>query len=365
MPYWQRFAILGGVLLATAVVARLIDRRIARRGGLKAEAATRYRVLRRSVVTVVAAIGVLSALLDWGVLGNATGVEWKDGPVVAMSVFGGKLTTSSGFTGEHGIVTVRPNVVAAEPAAKKGTVEAAAAPGDRALPAVKVVERVTEAGGAAPMRRKVSSRCPRDRGAGDSSSSGAAHATRRRGGDARRRRRAGSTTAGRSADGKSSSQALPASDLGAIQQRSGCRPRRLSSRSIGTGRSDREYGTRRVGDLSRSSGDAPRSSPGRFVRMRARVTQWRAARDLALVAGRGVVHRDPAVARRVAETPTPSASGAGSRTCARIEQSLCGWPPDRPVRCTRPGRKTSRRISRRPRCVAAQGRLAPSRPRRE
>jgi len=95
--------------------------------------------------------GVLSALLGWGVLGNATEVEWKDGPVVRMSVFGGKLTTSSGFTGERGIVTLRPNVVAAEPAAKKGSVEAAAAPGERALPAVKVVERVAEAGAAAPI----------------------------------------------------------------------------------------------------------------------------------------------------------------------------------------------------------------------
>jgi small-conductance mechanosensitive channel len=63
MPYWQRFAILGGVLLVTAVVARLIDRRIARRGGLRAETATRYRVLRRSVVSAIAVIGVLSALL--------------------------------------------------------------------------------------------------------------------------------------------------------------------------------------------------------------------------------------------------------------------------------------------------------------
>jgi small-conductance mechanosensitive channel len=63
MPYWQRLAILGGVLLVTAVVARLIDRRIARRGGLRPEAATRYRVLRRSIVSAIAAIGVLSALL--------------------------------------------------------------------------------------------------------------------------------------------------------------------------------------------------------------------------------------------------------------------------------------------------------------
>ena len=98
--------------------------------------------------------GVLSALLGWGVLVNATAVEWKDGPVVDMSVFGGKLLTSSGFSGDHGIVTVRPNVVSAEPLAKAGSV--AAAPGKAtsatlALPTVKVLDRVEEAGAAAPI----------------------------------------------------------------------------------------------------------------------------------------------------------------------------------------------------------------------
>jgi electron transfer flavoprotein alpha subunit len=67
--------------------------------------------------------GVVSALSGWGVLVNATGVTWDDGPVVEMSVFGGKLNTTSRFTGEQGIVTVRPNVVTAEPAASAGSVE--------------------------------------------------------------------------------------------------------------------------------------------------------------------------------------------------------------------------------------------------
>ena len=52
MPYWHRLAIVGGVLLVTALAARLIDRRIARRG-LGPEVATRYRVLRRGIVTAV------------------------------------------------------------------------------------------------------------------------------------------------------------------------------------------------------------------------------------------------------------------------------------------------------------------------
>jgi electron transfer flavoprotein alpha subunit len=96
--------------------------------------------------------GVLSVLLELGVLVNATGVAWADGgPTVEMSVFGGKLITSSRFTGKHGIVTVRPNVVTAEAAAKPGRVEAAAIEGDLSLPAVTVTDRITEAGAAAPI----------------------------------------------------------------------------------------------------------------------------------------------------------------------------------------------------------------------
>ena len=95
--------------------------------------------------------GVLAALTGWGVLANATAVTWADGPTVEMSVFGGKLITSSGFTGDQGIVTVRPNVVTAEPAADAGSVETVDAPGTPSLPRVKVVDRVQEAGAAAPI----------------------------------------------------------------------------------------------------------------------------------------------------------------------------------------------------------------------
>jgi small-conductance mechanosensitive channel len=59
---WRRLAIVGAVLLVTAVVAWLLDRWIARRD-LTPGVATRYRVLRRSVVSAVIAVGVLSALL--------------------------------------------------------------------------------------------------------------------------------------------------------------------------------------------------------------------------------------------------------------------------------------------------------------
>jgi small conductance mechanosensitive channel len=63
MPSWQRLVIAGVVMLAAILVARLIDRRIARKADLRPEAMTRYRVLRRTVTASIVFIGFLSALL--------------------------------------------------------------------------------------------------------------------------------------------------------------------------------------------------------------------------------------------------------------------------------------------------------------
>jgi electron transfer flavoprotein alpha subunit len=69
-----------------------------------------------------------------------------------MSVFGGKLNTTSSFTdAEWGIVTVRPNVVTAEAAGAQGVLEQAAPDAELALPSVKVVERIQEAAAALPI----------------------------------------------------------------------------------------------------------------------------------------------------------------------------------------------------------------------
>jgi small-conductance mechanosensitive channel len=59
---WRRLVIFGAVLLVTFVVARIVDRRFARRD-LPPEVVTRYQVLRRSVFTLIVFVGVLSALL--------------------------------------------------------------------------------------------------------------------------------------------------------------------------------------------------------------------------------------------------------------------------------------------------------------
>ena len=95
--------------------------------------------------------GMLSVLLGWGVLANATQVTWDGGPIVEMSTFGGRLFTTSGFTGEHGIVTVRLGATTAEPAAGAGHVIVAQPASAASLPTVSLLERVSEASAAVPI----------------------------------------------------------------------------------------------------------------------------------------------------------------------------------------------------------------------
>jgi small conductance mechanosensitive channel len=59
---WQRALIAVAVIVLASLVARLVDRRISRRG-LAPEAATRYRVLRRAIFAAIVFLGVVSALL--------------------------------------------------------------------------------------------------------------------------------------------------------------------------------------------------------------------------------------------------------------------------------------------------------------
>jgi len=95
--------------------------------------------------------GTLLALLDGAVLVNATKVAWENGEAVEMSVFGGKLITTSTFAEGVGvrIVTVRPNVVNPEAAGSPGKVETASPSDALALPQVKIVTTEEAAGAAA------------------------------------------------------------------------------------------------------------------------------------------------------------------------------------------------------------------------
>jgi small-conductance mechanosensitive channel len=60
--FWQRALLAAVVIVVAAVVAKIVDRRIARHD-LAPETVTRYRVLRRSIWTAIVFVGVLSALL--------------------------------------------------------------------------------------------------------------------------------------------------------------------------------------------------------------------------------------------------------------------------------------------------------------
>jgi small conductance mechanosensitive channel len=62
MELWERLIIVAAVILGSVVIAKLVDRRIAHRD-LPPQAVTRYRVLRRSLMTAIIFVGILSALL--------------------------------------------------------------------------------------------------------------------------------------------------------------------------------------------------------------------------------------------------------------------------------------------------------------
>ncbi len=62
MPTLERAAVAAIAIVVALLVARVVDRRMEKRQ-LPPEAFTRYRVLRRSIVSTIVAFGVLSALL--------------------------------------------------------------------------------------------------------------------------------------------------------------------------------------------------------------------------------------------------------------------------------------------------------------
>jgi electron transfer flavoprotein alpha subunit len=94
--------------------------------------------------------GVVGALLEWPLLANATGVTWADDrPRVDQSAFGGKQLTTSTFTRDKGVITVRPNAVDAAPLDAPGDVESESAAGEVGLPVVRVVDRAASEAAAA------------------------------------------------------------------------------------------------------------------------------------------------------------------------------------------------------------------------
>src|SRR6478672_88503 len=62
MPFWERAVIAASAIVLAGITARLVDNAMNRRT-LAPEAATRYRIVRRLVVSTIVFVGVFSALL--------------------------------------------------------------------------------------------------------------------------------------------------------------------------------------------------------------------------------------------------------------------------------------------------------------
>jgi len=62
MPFWERAVIAASAILIAGVTAKLVDNALTRKT-LAPEAATRYRIVRRVVVSTIVFVGVFSALL--------------------------------------------------------------------------------------------------------------------------------------------------------------------------------------------------------------------------------------------------------------------------------------------------------------
>jgi small-conductance mechanosensitive channel len=85
MPFWERLAILGGVLLGSLVLAKLVDARMRRRD-LAAGAETRYRVLRRTVVSAIVFVSLMSGLLVIPQVRAIAGALLASGAVIGLVV---------------------------------------------------------------------------------------------------------------------------------------------------------------------------------------------------------------------------------------------------------------------------------------
>jgi small-conductance mechanosensitive channel len=83
MPYWERFTILGVVVLVSLAVAKAVDLRM-RRGHLAAGTVTRYRVLRRTIMSAIVFVALLSGLLVIPQVRSVAGALLASGAVIGL-----------------------------------------------------------------------------------------------------------------------------------------------------------------------------------------------------------------------------------------------------------------------------------------
>ena len=98
--FWQHVLTAGIVIVATLVLAKLVDRWLVRRLKLSPNAMTRYSVIRRTVVVGVVIIGVLSALLVIPEVQAVAGSILASSAVIALILgFAAQSTLSNAIAG--------------------------------------------------------------------------------------------------------------------------------------------------------------------------------------------------------------------------------------------------------------------------
>ena len=85
MPFWERAVIAAVVILAAAVLAKVVDAAM-RRMQLAPGAETRYRVLRRAVMAFIVIVAILSSLLVFPQVRTVAGALLASGAVIALVV---------------------------------------------------------------------------------------------------------------------------------------------------------------------------------------------------------------------------------------------------------------------------------------
>lgn len=123
--WWERAAVAGGVVLAALLLARLVDRTLARRLRFSPETLTRYRVVRRGAAAVIVAVGVLSALLVIPQVRTVAGTVLASSAILALVIGFAAQPTLANFIAGLLIAFMQPLRIGdtVEAGGAQGTVE--------------------------------------------------------------------------------------------------------------------------------------------------------------------------------------------------------------------------------------------------
>ncbi|MDQ3668740.1 MAG: mechanosensitive ion channel family protein [Actinomycetota bacterium] len=105
---WQALVIAGAMVIIALVGAKLVDRALMRRLTLPPEALTRYRVLRRTIMAAIAALGILSALLVIPQIRAVAGGVLASSAVVGLVIGMAARTTLANFVAGMLIAFTQP-----------------------------------------------------------------------------------------------------------------------------------------------------------------------------------------------------------------------------------------------------------------